>query len=177
MDILDNLKFIFKTMKNNIFLLIWGLLLFPLTIVAINLCDKFITVDLAQKAWIFKDIIQTWIFPCSIYPIIHELIGYIVAMFTTKGREERTETIDAFRKLCKLSLYVGWFLMMFLIAHEGIISSLLISILITNILFIIIALFVGLLSAIIGNVFFKNFFGGDISFTDFLMLDWLFHSK
>lgn len=159
-DILDNLKFIFKTMKGHIFLIIWAVLMFPMTIVAINLCAKYITIDF----------LKTWIFPCCVYPLFHMLIGYLIVLFTVK---EKKETIDAFRKLCKLSLYVGWFFTWFLLGHEGIISSLLISLFMTNILYVVISILVGVICVIIGKIF--NVAG--ISFSDYIMFDWLLGSK
>lgn len=156
-DILDNLKSIFKTMKGHIFLAIWAVLMFPFTIIAINLCARFITIDF----------LQTWVFPCCVYPLIHILIGCLIILFSVK---EKKETINAFRKLCKLSLYIGWFLIWFLVGHEGIISSLLISLFMTNILYVVIFTIVGIISVTIGKIFEIS----GISFADFLVFDWLF---
>ena len=161
-DILDSLKSVFKALKGHIFLIIWGVLMFPFQIVAINLCKEFMPIDF----------LQSWVFPCCVYPLIHQLIGSLIVLFTVKDKKKKRDTLQALNKFAKYVLYVGWFLMFLLIAHEGIITSLLVSILMTNVIYVVVFGLVGFLTSIIGCLFFK-----DISITDFIMIDWIFGSK
>lgn len=161
-DILDNLKSIFKNLKGHKFLIIWGILMFPFQLIAVRLCQEFMTIEG------FK----TWVFPCCVYPLIHQLIGSLIVLFTVKGKEAKRDTMQSLNKFAKYILYVGWFLMFLLIAHEGIITSLLVSLLMTNVIYIVVFGFCGFLTSVIGCFFFK-----DISLTDFIIFDWFMGSK
>ncbi len=161
-DMLDSFKSVFKTLKGHIFLVIWGILMFPFQLIAIRLCKEFMPIDF----------LQSWVFPCCAYPLIHQLISSLIVLFTIKGKEEKRETLNALNKFAKCILYVGWFLMFLLIAHEGIITSLLVSILMTNVIYVVVFGLCGFLTSIIGCMFFK-----DISLTDFIIFDWFMGSK